>query len=1041
MTSARYFYFASFCLDRIGEQLWHRTQLLPVRRKPLAVLRYLVEHAGEMVTKEALLDAVWPSVQVSEGVLTVDIREVRKVLGDDARVPRFIETVHGRGYRFIGKVVSSQYPVASGRNSAASHQQLTTDNWQLITHLVGRETELAQLHRWLEKALHGERQIVFVTGEPGIGKTTVVEAFLESLAPGVQGLTSEHVQGSRFKGQHIFLSTQHSALSTCDSSPQPLTPSLWIGRGQCIEQYGAGEAYMPVLEALGRLGREPSGRRLVALLRQHAPLWLTQLPALLTAAEREQLQREVQGATRERMLRELAEALAALTAEHPLVLVLEDLHWSDVSTLELLSVLARRQDPMRLLVIGTYRPVEMLGTGHPLRAVKQELHLHQQCEEQRLGFLTEAHVAEYLTVRLGVGAVREPSRQKLACGIHRRTDGNPLFMVNVVNYLLAQGELPESLERIQVEVPESIQQMIENQIDRLSPEEQRRLEVASIVGADFSAAAVAAGLETATGEVEGYCTGFVRREQFLRANGVSEWPDGTVAARYSFLHALYQEVLYQRVPAGQRMALHRGIGERLERAYSNRTQEIAAELAVHFARGREYGKAIQYLHQAGENAIRRSAHREAILHLTKGLELLKTLPNTPERTQQELTLQIALGASLITTKGYAAPEVESTYSRARELCQQVGETSQLFPALRGLWVFYLVQAKLHTARELGEQLLSLAQRAHDSALLLETHRPLGTTLFHLGELTPARAHLEQGIALYNPQQHRSHAFLYGQDPGVISRSYAIFALWFLGYPDQAWQRLHETLTLAKELSHPFSLALALFFAAVAYQLRREGQRVQEQAEEAITLCTGHEFPFWLAKGTILRGWALAEQGQGEEGIVQIRQGLAAYRAIGSELWRPYYLALLAEAYGKVEQPKEGLRVLAEALDAVDKTGERFYAAELYRLKGTLTLKQSEVRGPQSGVPNTQHPTPSTHAEAEAEAYFVKAIDIARYQKAKSLELRATVSLSRLWQQQGKKAEARQVLAEIYGWFTEGFDTRDLKGAKALLEELTWPHEV
>ncbi len=836
--------------------------------------------------------------------------------------------------------------------------------------MVGRDTELAQLRGWLDKALNGERQTVFVTGEPGIGKTTIVEAFLRQI------VTEEKV---------------------------------WIGRGQCIEHYGAGEAYMPVLEALGRLCRDPEAEQLIDVLSRHAPTWLVQLPALLNADDFERLQRKVQGATRERMLREMAEAVAALTAERPLILCLEDLHWSDVSTLELLAVLARRQETARLLVLGTYRPVEMLGNGHPLRAVKQELQLHQQCEELRLGFLTEQNVAEYLMSRFAAGAHGRAPLQQLTRALHQRTEGNPLFMVNVVDYMSAQGVLGESGETrsaAPIDVPENIQQMIEKQLDRLSPEEQRVLEVASVAGADFSAAAVAAGLAMTPSEVKACCSDLARREHFVRTSGVSEWPDGTVTTRYSFLHALYRDVLYERVPIGHRVTLHRQIGIREEQAYGEQARAIAVELAVHFERGREYRKAIRSLQQAGENALRRSAHQEAITHFTKGLELLKLLPDTPECARQELTLQVALGVPLRATRGFAAPEVEKVFSRARELCQQMGEISQLVPVLRGLWEFYELRAEYQMACELGEQLLTLAQRVQDPALLLVAHDVLGDTLFWLGKFTAARAHLEQGIALYDPRQHRSRAFLYGYDSGGACLSFVALALWHLGYPDQALKRIYEALTLAQQLSHPFSLAGTLDFAAWLHQLRREGQAAQEQAEAATALSGEQEFPFWLAWGTILRGWALAEQGQREESIAQMRQGIAAFQTTGTEGWRPYFLTLLAEVYGKVGQPEEGLKALAEALAEVHRTGERFYEAELYRLKGELTLAQSRVQGLGSSVkkgsrfnvqgstlrnPSTQHLTPNTQAEAEAEACFLKAIEVAQYQQAKSLELRATMS--------------------------------------------------
>jgi predicted ATPase len=395
---------------------------------------------------------------------------------------------------------------------------------------------------------------------------------------------------------------------------------------------------------------------------------------------------------------------------------------------------------------------------------------------------------------------------------------------------------------------------------------------------------------------------------------------------------------------------------------------------------------------------------------------VQTLPATPERSQQELTLHLTLGASLLAIKGPGAPEVVQTYARARQLCHHLEDPHQLFPALRGLWNYYNVRAEHRTAHELGEQLLALAQQAQNPAMLVAAHRALGTTLAYLGAATSAHTHLAQGMALYNPQQHRASVFLYGEDAGVTCRFHAARALWCLGYPDQGRVRNEEAVTLAQQSAHPFSLGFALSCAAICHQLCREGWTAQERAEAAIVLATEQGFPFWRAIGSLLRGWALAQQGQAREGLEQMHQGLRAFRATGAEVMRTYFLSLLVEAYGTMDQPAAGLTVLAEALTFADKTGERWYEPELYRLKGEL-LQQS-----------------ADH-HAEAQACFLHALDIARRQQAKSLELRAAVSLGRLWQHQGQRAEARELLAPIYGWFTEGFDTADLQEAKALLDDL------
>jgi predicted ATPase len=501
--------------------------------------------------------------------------------------------------------------------------------------------------------------------------------------------------------------------------------------------------------------------------------------------------------------------------------------------------------------------------------------------------------------------------------------------------------------------------------------------------------------------------------------------------RYTFKHALIQDAAYQSVLKSTRQRYHQQIARVLEERFPETTETQSELLAHHYTEAGLREQAIPYWQQAGQRAVARSATVEAVAHLTKGLELLKTLPATPERIPQELTLQLALGAPLMLTKGWAAPEVGQVYARARVLCQQMGETPQLFPVLLGLSLFYQVRGELPTARELAEELLSLAQTVQDSALLLQAHVALGTALLHLGELVASREHLEQAIALYNPQQHYSHG---EDDLGVGCRSVAAVSLWELGYPDQALKSTQEALALAQELSRPFGLGFALYWAALFHQVRREGQLAQERAEAAMALAIEQEFSLILVLGTYARGWALAEQGQKEEGIAQMRQGLDAYQAMGAEVGRQWFLALLAETQGKVGQVEEGLHVLDEATAVMRKTEQRNYEAELYRLKGQLTLQKFQVSGSKFQVLKSPESV-VWGPESEAEECFLKAIEIARQQQAKSLELRAVTSLSRLWQQQGKREEARQMLAEIYGWFTEGFDTADLQEAKVLLGEL------
>ena len=488
-------------------------------------------------------------------------------------------------------------------------------------------------------------------------------------------------------------------------------------------------------------------------------------------------------------------------------------------------------------------------------------------------------------------------------------------------------------------MPENLRQLIERQYERLNPEARHMLDAASVAGAEFSAAAVASGAATTVETVEEHCGELARQNYFLRLSGAQEWPDGIVTTCYCFRHALYQEVLYERLSAGRRQRLHQRIGERIEQGHGDQAREVAAELALHFERGRAYAKAVHYHHQAGENAAQRSALQEAIQHISTGLGLLEHLPNTPERTQPELTLQVTLGELLTTVKGFGVPEVAHAFARARELCRQSGETPQLFRPLLGLWTYYVERAELATAHELAAQLLRLAQSVQSAGLLVWAHLSLGITLHFQGDQIEARRHLEQSLACYDPSRFRAVSAQY--DPSVLSHSTLGPVLWLLGYPEQAQQQSQKALTLARELPHPYNLVYALNLASRVCWLQGEQGAVRQLQEELTAFSQEQGFASYLALGKVLGGWVVAEQGNREEGISQMRQNLAAWRATGAESARPYYLAMLAEVYGKAGQPEEGRRVLEEGLAEGNNTGGRFFEAELYRLYGELSLRTGE----------------------------------------------------------------------------------------------------
>jgi len=488
-------------------------------------------------------------------------------------------------------------------------------------------------------------------------------------------------------------------------------------------------------------------------------------------------------------------------------------------------------------------------------------------------------------------------------------------------------------------------------------------------------------------------------------------------AKYSFKHALVQDAACASLVRSRRQQLHAQIARAIEEQFPDVVASEPEVLAHHFTAAGLAERAVHYWQRAGQQATDRWANVEATSHFNKAIELLGTLPDTPARTQQELALHVALGAALIVIGGHASPEVERTYLKAREMCLRLGETPELVPVLFGLWRYYVTRPDLKTARELGESLLRLAHNADDPALAVIAHYALGASRYFLGHPPVALQHLKDGIARYTPDQRRAPVFRSAQDPGVACRSYSALCLWLLGFPDQALARAQDGLALALELKHPFSVVFARCWLAWVSKLRRDVSNVREQAEGALTLATEQGFPIWAAKATIHRGWALTMQHKSGEGVMVLQQGIAAWRATGANAAVPYYCTMLTEAFDFLGDTEDGLKWVGEAQSLTEQTEERWWEAEIYRLRGVLLLRHSMT------------------AQTEAETWFRRALDVAGRQQAKSLELRAATSIARLWHDQRKYAEARAPLAPVYGWFTEGFDTSDLKEARNLLDEL------
>jgi DNA-binding winged helix-turn-helix (wHTH) protein/tetratricopeptide (TPR) repeat protein len=863
--------------------------------KAFALLCLLAGERGRVVSKEELFDTLWPRAPVGDAALVTCIQELRKALRDNARRPRYIQTLHRRGYRFIAEPASASLRDPGGLAGPVEAEQAIP---------VGRGSELAQLDEALAAARGGKRQVVMVTGEAGIGKTTLVRAFLARAAQ---------------------------------------AGDLRIAWGESAEHYGASEPYHSLLDALVRACRAPWGEGLLRALDQHAPLWLAQMPALAGPSRLRALQRRTAGATRERMHRELTEALEAAVAASPIVLWLEDLHWADVSTIDWLAAFARRPEAARLLVVGTYRSDEAHAEGHPVHAMRDELRRHGHCRELALGPLQSSVVAEYVCARFTPSADAVASLSQLATEVHRRTGGSPLFMVGVLNELVAKGVLAcldgawsvrHHLGGDELTIPQDLSQAIDRQIDRLRPAAARLLEVASAAGLDFSAAAVAAGAGRPSDEVERVCHDLARQYPFLHAAGVEEWPDGTVASRFRFAHALYREALYERLPAGRRAELHRRIGERLARGYGDRADDIATQLALHFERGRDAARAVVYLRNAGETAVRRSASREAAAHFGRALDLLRTLPHDRSRDQTEVAVRLALSAPLIAMHGLGSTLVEACVTEARTLCDELGDRHGRFAAHRVIWNHRLMRDPVPTALRDARELMAEAEASQDAAELALAHRALGTSLVYAGQLGEGERVLGRGIALADRTPDADFA-AYGEHPGMICRVFAAWANALMGLPEQAAQFAESGVEHARRRDDPHSLAFALVTVGLACLFQRDVDRASLVAGEVLALSQEYELPQWIAFAQEIQGWVDWQRGDPASGIELIGQALERLRATGARTHSSRMLANLAECCLAGGKPETARLHLEAAFVHRSRHGEHYYAAELYRLRALI----------------------------------------------------------------------------------------------------------
>jgi class 3 adenylate cyclase/predicted ATPase len=871
------------------------------------------------------------------------------------------------------KGVDTAFQVYRVVGESGAQSRLDVASPRGLTPLVGREAEVTLLlDRWAQ-VKEGLGQVILLSGEAGIGKSRLVQVLKDHLA-------SE---------PHMLLECRCSPYYT--NSPLYPVIDLW----QRVLEFETAEA---PADKLGKLEQMLAQYRLP--LAETVPLFAALLslpddhypPLALTSQQQKQ-----------QMLEALLALLVAHAVQEPVLLLVEDLHWVDPSTLEFLSLLVEQGPTARLLTLGTCRP--HFTPPWPSRAHIAQLTLTR---------LPRPQVGRMVTAVAGAKALPAEVVQQIVT----KSDGVPLFVEELTKLVLASGLLREHEDHYTLTgplpplaIPATLQDALMARLDRLASA-KAVAQLGATIGREFTyellrAVAPMDELELWRGLVQ-----LVHTEVLYQRGALPQ-------AIYLFKHALLQEAAYQSLLRSTRQQYHQRIAEVLAAQFPEITATQPELLARHYTEAGLQAQALPYWHQAGQRANARSAYAEALQLLTTGLEVLATVPETPARHQHELDLLIALARALRVVKGPAAPELEPVLTRAAALAQQAGEPPQRFVVLHVQYGFHFIRAEYQVAHAMAEQLLDLTQHQHDPALLLEAHHALGQLLYHVGAFTPARIHLEQAITLSAPQRHVPPYTTSGtgtRNHGVSCRALVARVLWVLGYPDQAVQRCQEALTMAHALARPYDLADVLLHSVYLHSHCGEWQIAQAYVEAALALATEHGFPFYEARGALYRGAVLAAQAQGEEGIALMYQGLAALRATGTAVGMPAFLTRLAAAYGQVGQIKEGLHVLTEARAMVHTTGERHYEAEMHRLHGELLLRQTVPDAPQ------------------AEVCFQQALDVARRQQARSWELRAATSLSRLWQHQGKRAEAHQLLADVYGWFTEGFDTPDLQEAKVLLEE-------
>jgi len=848
--------------------------------------------------------------------------------------------------------------------------------------VVGRDVERRRLLMALEEAIGGGGRIVAVTGEPGIGKTTLVEDALAAMA-----------------------------LS-------PVRPV--IARGRCSERLAGSEAYLPLLELLDNLLHAGTGGSFGEMMKTLAPTWYVHLaPVASGPTPADAGGDSVGAASQERMKRELAGLLIEIARVRPLVLLIEDLHWADVSTIDLLNYLAGRFDQMRVLVLVTYRPSDMAVANHPFLLVRQDLETRGVLRELALDFLTTADIDRFLAMEFpGHGLPAALGRM-----LHEKTEGSPLFMVDLVRDLRdrkaivrtqERWELAASLPAIERDLPETVKGMIGRKIERLDELDRKLLTAASVQGHEFDTIVVSDALGLDPADVEERCDALDRVHRLVQPIRTYDLPDRALSVRYRFVHVLYQNVLYASLQPTRRVSLAGKVARALVTHHGEETPWLASELAMLFETARDFAASARQFCLAAQHAIGLFGFREAWSLADRGLAALRGLPDGPARKAQELALQMVKVAALRSTTGWATPELERTFARARQLCQELGDPPEVFPVLYGITLFHLIRGNLLECRTRADELMVQAGPSGSAALQMAAHHMAGVSREFIGDMVESSRLLERACVLHDPVDHPIYSAMYGLDPGMLARAMSSRPLWALGYPDRARARGRDTLTLARSQQQPLTLAFALLVLHGILAYRGDGAEALAVGDENIALCREHGLPQEAEWSRSFQGAALIGLGRTAEGIELLADSLAVQHALDTHLARPMYLALLAEGFCRAGRIDEGLQAVQEGLAYAEQTAEGGYVAELHRVRGELARRAGDA--------------------ATAEETLRLALDLARRQQARSFELRAATGLASLFIESGRVAEARAVLAPVYEWFTEGFDTADLIAARTVLAQ-------